>query len=933
MYSNCLVVSFFLCLSMSFAQMLYGKPLSPTEATSALLRLVPNEKGFLTKLKTLVKAGADINAQDRLKMTIMHRIAFHGGSAAAAKFLLSNTDDDAFKYVSRHTPFFLAIYSDNVPVAKVFAEEIADINAIDGYGSTPLLYALEYDSNKVAKMLIDNGASLDVKSRKGMSSLHLVTDGGLAQRILEQNGNLLHARNKLGQTPLHFAVSHDDFAVVKIFLEEGSDPNAKDDSRGDTPLHYAKSAKLAELLIKKGGDPNARNFKGITPMHVSRNGGIVKVFAKNGGDLNAMDDEGNTPLDFARVDPINLKRVEALLLLGAYPNNRSPDGEEANNQRKEAEGQTQIEQQERNKTQNTEQPDYLKNLNELAREQDSNPIIGRVQEMQQLTYALKRKGMKGTVLVGEAGVGKTALVKGLAYLLAHDKLPELAGREVFSLDVGSMWGHEDSKWVGQLHKRVNDALKFIAAAPEKRILFIDEVHQLLGGRSVSASSSPPITDILKPYLGSGDIQLIGATTHDEYQSIIEGDRAIVDRLLRIDIEEPSAEETLAILQGIKSDYEQHYGITISTSVLRAAVALSNRYMASQQQPRKAITLLDEAAVYVKQGAKRLTKMHIATAVAKKISIDVATILKSKNEKAATLLPALQEQIYGQERVLVEIDSTMAIAYADLVAETRPRAVFLFAGSTGVGKTAATKAMARHMFDSEDNFIVADMSNYKHPINSVGALTELLTRAVKAKPHAVILLDEIEKSHPEVRHMLLQLFDEGRLTDSRQRQVDFTNTIIVMTTNSKKVDRHFLPELQNRLDKIITFGKLSKDVSLRLVQKQLAELNRALQDKKITVTLSDEALQLIAKAGYSQEFGAREMARVFARLVKFPLADGINKGFITSGKDYSISLKLDGRTGGVKASITTGGETVHEVSTSAKKLAKESQQGGGRRGYL
>ena len=231
-------------------------------------------------------------------------------------------------------------------------------------------------------------------------------------------------------------------------------------------------------------------------------------------------------------------------------------------------------------------------------------------------------------------------------------------------------------------------------------------------------------------------------------------------------------------------------------------------------------------------------------------------------------------------------------------------------------------MAQHLFDREDNLITADMSGYKHP-TSVVALTELLTRAVKAKPHSVILLDEIEKAHPEVQHLLLQLLDEGRLTDSRQRQVDFTNTIIVLTTNSKRVERDFVPELLNRFDKIITYRKLDNRVSLRLVQKQLDELNRGLREKKITISLSDTAQQIIAATGYSQEYGARAMARVFAQLVKYPLAHGINHGVVTSGKNYSIDLQRTGNTR-MKASLTIDDELLLEVPVSTREQALDKK---------
>ena len=566
------------------------------------------------------------------------------------------------------------------------------------------------------------------------------------------------------------------------------------------------------------------------------------------------------------------------------------------------------------------QPDYLLNLTEEALTQNRPVFIGRKQELEQVVNSLKRKGMRGTLLVGDPGVGKTAIVEELAHMLANGELPELAGREIFALDVGSMWGHESNQYVGQLHKRVNDALKFIAEEPDKRILFVDEIHQLLGGGHVSREgSSPPITDVFKPFLGR-NMQLIGLTTYDEL-NIIAKDRAIVDRLLRIDIDEPSTEETLNILRGIKGGHEKHHAITIGEATLQALVSLSNRYMASQQQPRKAITLLDEAAAALPPDAQRLTKKHIAEIVAKKIGIEVATILKSKNAKSKELLPALQAQIYGQEHALKAINSNMTIAFAGLSEETQPMAVYLFVGTTGVGKTETAKVIARQMFDSEDNFITADMSGYKQA-HSVVALTELLTRAVKAKPHSVILLDEIEKAHKEVQHLLLQLLDEGRLTDSRQRKVDFTNTIVILTTNSKDIEKDFAPELLNRLDKRVTYNKLSTDVSMRLVQKQLDKLNHILRKDKITVSLNQDTRKIIATEGYSQEYGAREMTRVFEQVIKYPLGEGINRGIVKSKQNYHIDLRHTGNKQ-VKAFLILDDKVLLEVEVEIQTLDKKT----------
>ena len=552
-------------------------------------------------------------------------------------------------------------------------------------------------------------------------------------------------------------------------------------------------------------------------------------------------------------------------------------------------------------------PDYLVNLNETMRDNDGL-MIGREREIERITNALKRKGMKGIVLVGEPGVGKTAIVEELARRIVEGSLPKLADREIFVLDVGSMWGAEESKYVGQVHKRVNDALQFIAAKPNERVLFIDEIHQLLGGGRVTMEgSAPPITDIFKPALARGDLCCIGATTHEEYQTYIEKDRAIKDRLLRIDIDEPSVEDTLIILRVIKESHEKYHSIVITDEALLAVVDLSNRYLPADKQPRKAVQLLDEvAAAFANRDDIALRKEHIATAIAEKISLPVETILKNKNDKAAEVLSALQANIFGQEHVHAEITQVLLIALLGITDENRPLASFLFVGPTGTGKTATAQVLARTLFDREDNLIAVNMGAYKSP-EAIGALSMLLTRAVKAKPYAVILLDEVDKAHPAVQHLLLQLLEEGRLADSRQRQVDFRNTIVVATTNSHNPQLDFAAEILNRFDRTFTYRQLDDQAIVRLVQKQLDEFNHVLKDRQISLTLSDAAVNILAQRGYSQASGAREMRRVFDQLIKYPVAAGINRAVITSDNHYHYHVNLSSHNNSTEVQVVISAE--------------------------
>ena len=888
----------FIVFIVCFSSPLLSAPLSvksSKEATQALQRLMPSDKGFLVKLKELVAAGANLKVKDKQDMDVLQRIALWQGHGSAAKYVAEHLGMSKTKTDDWHeTAIFLAAYSDNVEVVSALAPHY-DLNAVDKHGMSLLLHALKFNSHRVAKFLLDVGdVSVDLKSRSGQSTLHLATSAAVIEALLAK-GVKPNVATASGMTPLHTAVSYDRLDAIRALLKGGADPNSQATRSGLSPLHFAKSPEAVRLLLAHGADLNIRSLKGLTPAHLVSDANTIKVMALRGAKLNAKDSQGATPLDYARLNDKNIKLIETLVVYGAK---NTPQALKQLQEREESEA----DEEEGEWEEEQKQPEYLTNLTEEARKQTSNPVIGRKQETEQVLNTLKRKFMRGAVLVGDAGVGKTELIKGIAYMLANDELPEFAGMEIYSLDIGSMWGSTESKWVGQLHKRVNAALKFIAADPDKRILFIDEVHQLLGGGQISARGSPPITDIIKPYLGSGEIKLIGITTHDEYQSVVEADRAIVDRLLRVDIDEPSSEDTLAILRGIKPAYEEHYGFVITKPALQAAVSLSNRYMADQQQPRKAISLLDDAAVSLPANSKRLTKNHVAKAVAKKIGISVATIMKSKNDKAAELLSELQQHIFGQDQALEEISSSIKIALVGLVDKNRPLAAFLFAGSTGVGKTETAKVIAQKLLDSEENLISVDMSGYKDP-RSVVELTQFLTRAVKEKRHAVILLDELEKAHREVRELLLQLLDEGRLIDEHQRQVDFSNTIIIATTNSLSIEKEFTPELLNRFDRLINYQKLDSNVSRRLVQDQLDALNAILKDRKISVTLSAAAMKLISSVGYDKKYGAREMARKFTQLVKEPLAEIISRGVISRGAEYQLDLQRKGKDK-IKATIAT-----------------------------
>ena len=471
-----LILVSFLCLNACLTQLLHGSaqrgPLSPKEATRAMLKLMPNEKGFLTKLKSLIKAGADTSAKNKKDRTMLDEVALRGGSAAAAKLLIDNssmTKADDF----RKTTLFFAIYTDNVGVAAVVAaaEDDDELSRLDNDGKAPLHYALEYGGAKMVEALLEHGANPKVTTNDSTTLLHLVNDAKTAAFIIAKGGDFnaandfgqtpMHhvgdakmaallidkggdpnAEDEYGRTPLHTAVQQDRYEVAKLLIEKGSDPNARN-NYGKTPLHYVKNAEMAALLIKKGSDPNARDDKDETPLHKIRDAKSVRIFEQHGADLNARDERGKTPLDHVINSGSEYigEYAEALKLLGAETSDKRGEDNASNNDSSTSSSND-------NYGNNTssekklEQPDYLSNLTEQARTKNNPPFIGRERELEQVVNSLRRKGMRGTVLVGDPGVGKTAIVEALAHMLAEGELPELAGREIFALDVGTMWGHE-----------------------------------------------------------------------------------------------------------------------------------------------------------------------------------------------------------------------------------------------------------------------------------------------------------------------------------------------------------------------------------------------------------------------------------------------------------------------------------------------------------
>ncbi|QDV09455.1 Chaperonin protein ClpB [Planctomycetes bacterium Poly30] len=672
---------------------------------------------------------------------------------------------------------------------------------------------------------------------------------------------------------------------------------------------------------------------------------------------------------------------------------------------------------------------YARDLTEDAKAQKLDPVIGRDTEIRRVIQVLSRRRKNNPVLIGEPGVGKTAIAEGLANRIAIGDVPEgLKNKRVMSLDIASLLA--GAKYRGEFEERLKAVLEEIANANGEVVLFIDELHTLVGAGG--AEGAVDAANMLKPALARGELHCIGATTLDEYRKYIEKDAALERRFMPVMVDEPSVEDTIAILRGLKERYEVHHGVRITDGALIAASRLSDRHIADRFMPDKAIDCVDEAAAQlrtaidslppeideierkqrqleiersalsaedakgnanrIKAIGEELAELHestsalrarwsnekdliqsiragkilledlraeaerkeregdfervgqirfgelpeterniekaseelervqesgallpeavdeemIAKVVARWTGIPADKLLETERHKLLTMEEGLRRRVVGQEEALEAISQAVRRARAGLVEETRPLGAFLMLGPTGVGKTETAKAVAEFLFDDERNMIRIDMSEYmeKHAVSRLvgappgyigydegGALTE----AVRRKPHSVILLDEVEKAHPDVFNILLQLLDDGRLTDGQGRTVDFTQTLILMTSNLRNeeaVKDFFRPEFINRLDEVLTFHPLGRDQIGAIVKVQVERLSKQLEDKDIELVLSDAATERIAELGYDPEFGARPLKRVMQKNVQNLLAEAILKDQLRPGQTAFIDVHED-----------------------------------------
>jgi ATP-dependent Clp protease ATP-binding subunit ClpA len=564
------------------------------------------------------------------------------------------------------------------------------------------------------------------------------------------------------------------------------------------------------------------------------------------------------------------------------------------------------------------------NLNELAEKGEIDPIIGRDHELERCVQILCRRKKNNPLLIGEAGVGKTAIAEGLAYRIVNNDVPDvIADATVFSLDMGSLLA--GTKYRGDFEKRLKALLKQLQAQ-EHAILFIDEIHTIIGAGAASGGVMDA-SNLLKPLLSAGKLRCIGSTTYGEYRTIFEKDKALVRRFQKIDVEEPSVEDTTRILIGLKDKYEQHHGIKYTNSALKAAAELSAKYINDRHLPDKAIDIIDEAGANQKVVPKSKRKKQINVGVIEQIVAKIAripekSVSQSDKDVLKNIDRNLKLSVFGQNEAIDVLSAAIRLSRSGLGSEDKPVGSFLFAGPTGVGKTEVTKQMAKVLGVELIRF---DMSEYmeRHAVSRlIGAPPGYvgyeqggqLTDAVLKHPHSVVLLDEIEKAHPDVFNILLQVMDHGTLTDNNGRKADFRNVIFVMTTNAgvmevtrksigfaqqdyssdamAEINRTFTPEFRNRLDNIVWFNHLDEETILQVVDKFIVELQSQLDKKQVEMVLTDKATRWLAKKGYDKAMGARPMARVIQEQLRKPLANEVLFGELVDGGTVQIDCKKD-----------------------------------------
>lgn len=611
-------------------------------------------------------------------------------------------------------------------------------------------------------------------------------------------------------------------------------------------------------------------------------------------------------MNLQKIDQTELLQELTIAYSQTYQQNRKES-------RKESDGEAYRDNSSEKKTQDAAWQQYATCLNEEL--EGVNPLIGRHQELERTMQILCRKEKNNPLHIGEPGVGKTAITYGLAKLLNEDRVPQpLKGAKIFSLDLGSLLA--GTQYRGDFEKRFKMVMDSINNE-ENPIIYIDEIHNIVGAGAVNGGTFD-ISNMLKPYLAAGHIRFIGATTYEEYKKHFEKNKSLVRRFQNMEIKEPSIEDTVKILEGLKDNYERFHSVVYKKGVFQYAVEVSAKYQNERYLPDKAIDLIDEAGAYrqihpLEQKAQYVNKELIDEILSKTCRIPKQAVAKDETKSLATLEKRMLDDVYGQNEAISQVVNAVKFSRAGLLEEGKPLASFLFVGPTGVGKTQIAKSLAKELGVKLVRF---DMSEYeeKHAIAKlIGAPSGyvgyeeggLLTEEIRKNPHCVLLLDEIEKAHPDIYNILLQVMDYATLTDNQGRKADFRNVIIIMTSNAgasrvgkkgigfgdvdiksdiilEEVKRIFQPEFRNRLSKIIVFNTIDERTAEQIVNKKLRELQTLLSRKKVKMNVDKKAKNLIKQKGISAEFGARQIERVIQSEIKPLMVDQILFGMLKKG---------------------------------------------------
>jgi ATP-dependent Clp protease ATP-binding subunit ClpA len=594
---------------------------------------------------------------------------------------------------------------------------------------------------------------------------------------------------------------------------------------------------------------------------------------------------------------------------------------------------------------------FTQNLNAMARQGKIDPLIGREGEVERVIQVLCRRRKNNPLLVGEAGVGKTAIAEGLAWRITKGEVPEiLANATVYSLDMGALLA--GTKYRGDFEQRLKSVLKSLKDNPHG-ILFIDEIHTLIGAGAASGGTLDA-SNLLKPALSSGMLKCIGATTFTEYRGIFEKDAALSRRFQKVDVVEPTVDQTVQILRGLKSRFEEHHGVKYAAAALVAAAELSSRYINDRHLPDKAIDVIDEAGAAQRilpksKQKKTINRQEIEEIVAKIARIPPQSVSVDDRSKLQTLDRDIKSVVFGQDPAIEALASAIKMTRAGLGKVDRPIGSFLFSGPTGVGKTEVAKQLA---FIMGIELLRFDMSEYmeRHAVSRlIGAPPGyvgfdqggLLTEAVSKKPHCVLLLDEIEKAHPDIFNILLQVMDHGTLTDNNGRKTDFRNVIIIMTTNAgaeamqkstmgftnareqgdemADIKKLFTPEFRNRLDAIVSFKALDESIIMRVVDKFLMQLEEQLHEKKVDAVFSPALRSYLAKHGFDPLMGARPMQRIIQDTVRKALADELLFGRLAHGGSVMVDIDEDGK---VKLDIQSSNQPPSKSSKASIEPVEE-----------